>query len=271
MLSEDQLHFLAQDLGSVHGVEAVALGGSRANGTHGSDSDFDLGLYVTADVDRTALAAIASHWSQQEAAITPSGGWGPWVDSGAWLTVHGTAVDLILRDVVRVTEQCDRAVRGDFTFHVQPGHPLGFLDVAYAGEVALCVPLVDPTGLLRSLAEPVTPYPEPLRRAMLVNLWQVDFLFDAADKGTSREDVGYVALCATTAAMLLGHGWHAVSGQWVINEKGLLPNVGRLPVDTGDFSSTAAALLGSLGTTAVELRRTIRALRGLPRPRIGEA
>lgn len=266
MLSEEQVLQFARDLSSVNGVEAIALGGSRATGTHRPDSDVDLGLYVTADVDRAHLAEIASRSSEDEAIVTPTGGWGPWVDSGAWLTVHGTAVDLILRDVARVTEQCHRAVRGEFRFHIQPGHPLGFLDVAYAGEVALGVPLVDSKDLLRSLVDSLTPYPEPLKHAMLANLWQVDFLLDAAQKATGREDVGYVGLCATTATMLTAHGWHAMAGQWVNNEKGLIPNVRRLPVDTGNFSDTAAGLLGSLGTTAAELHEAIEALRALPRP-----
>lgn len=266
MLRDQQVRLFAQDLSVVHGVRAVALGGSRARGIHRPDSDFDLGLYVDADVDRVALAEIASRWSEGEAVIEPAGGWGPWVDSGAWLTVQGTAVDLILRDVERVTEQCEKAVRGEFGFHVQPGHPLGFLDVAYAGEVALCVPLSDPSGFLRSLAGALSPYPEPLRRAMLANLWHVDFLLDAAQKGARQEDVGYVALCASTATMLLAHGWHAMAGQWVINEKGLIASVGRLPVDTRNFSSTAAALLGSLGSTGADLQAAITGLRGLPRP-----
>lgn len=66
--------------------------------------------------------------------------------------------------------------------------------------------------------------------------------------------------------MFLAHGWHAMAGQWVTNEKGLIPNVDRLPLETHNFSTTAAALLGSLGTTVVELRRTVEALRELPRP-----
>jgi hypothetical protein len=266
MVSDQRLRRLAEDVASVRGVRAVALGGSRARGTHRPDSDFDLGVYVDAEVDRDGLAEVASRWAEGEAVVAAAGGWGPWVESGAWITVRGTAVDLILRDVERVAQQCERAVRGEFAFHAQPGHPLGFLDVSYAGEVALCVPLSDRTGLLRELADTVTPYPASLRRAMLVNLWQVDFLLDAADKGARHNDVAYVALCASTAAMLLAHGWFAHAGRWVVNEKGLIPGVDLLPLDTGHFGETAAALLGSLGTTADELRGSIARLRDLPRP-----
>jgi hypothetical protein len=175
-------------------------------------------------------------------------------------------VDLILRDVTRVADQCRRAVRGEFAFHSQPGHPLGFLDVAYAGEVATCVPLCDPSGLIPALARDVTPYPQALRAAMLANLWQVDFLLDGAKKGAGRGDATYVALCAATAVMLLAHGWHASAGSWVTNEKGLVPGVARLPIPTHGFSASAAGVLGALGTTTDELSASIARLRVLPRP-----
>lgn len=266
VLDEDRLRSMADDLGKVPGVRAVALGGSRARGTHRPDSDIDLGLYVEADVDLTALAEAASGWTGEDVEIAGRGGWGPWVDSGAWLIVDGAPVDLILRDVTRVEDQCARAARGEFAFHSQPGHPLGFLDVAYAGEVATGVPLCDPDGVLVALAQSVTPYPDALRAAFIENLWQVDFLLNAATKGAKTGDAAYVALGGTTAAMLIAHAWHAAAGQWVTNEKGLVPNVARLPIDTSGFSAVAAAVLGSIGTTPEELLASIARLRGLPRP-----
>ncbi|KAB1867696.1 nucleotidyltransferase domain-containing protein [Microbacterium algeriense] len=266
MLDEDRLRSMADDLGRVDGVRAVALGGSRARGTHRPDSDIDLGLYVEADVDLTAIAEAASGWTGEDVEIADRGGWGPWVDSGAWLIVDGAPVDLILRDVIRVEEQCARAVRGEFAFHSQPGHPLGFLDVAYAGEVATGVPLCDPDGILVALARSVNPYPDALRAAFVENLWQVDFLLNAATKGAKTGDAAYVALCGTTTAMLIAHTWHAAAGQWVTNEKGLVPNVARLPIDTAGFSATAAAVLGSIGTSPEQLLASIARLRGLPRP-----
>ena len=148
---------LAAELCVVPGVRAVALGGSRARGTHRPDSDVDLGLYVDANVDLDDLERVAGRWTSGDPSIEPRGGWGPWMDSGAWLVVDGVAVDLILRDVTRVADQCARAARGEFAFHAQPGHPLGFLDIAYAGELATCVPLCDPAGLIPELARIVTP------------------------------------------------------------------------------------------------------------------
>ncbi|WP_419818577.1 nucleotidyltransferase domain-containing protein [Glaciibacter flavus] len=266
MIADEQLQQMANELSAVDGIRAVALGGSRARGTHRPDSDVDLGLYYEGDVDRTALEDLARRWTGENVSVTAPGGWGPWVDGGAWLTVDGTAVDWIFRDVRRVAEQCERAGRGEFAFHVQPGHPLGFLDVAYAGEVATCKPLRDDDGMLANLAARVTPYPEPLRQAMVQNLWQVDFLLNAALKGAATGDSAYVALCAVTASMLVAHAWNAVAGEWVTNEKALLPNLARLPIDTGGYGVTALSVLAALGSTEDELRASVTALLRAPRP-----
>ncbi|MGC5221431.1 nucleotidyltransferase family protein [Micromonospora sp. DT81.3] len=266
MLSEDRLRLMARELCAVGGVRAVALGGSRARGTHRPDSDIDLGLYFEGDVDRVALDRLAARWTGGPVTVASPGAWGPWVESGAWLVVEGTAVDWILRDARRVAEQCERARLGHFAFHTQPGHPLGFLDVSYAGEVAMGVPLCDETALLAGLAEGLTPYPEPLRAAMLQRLWQVDFLLDGAEKGAKGADAAYVALCAGTAAMIIAHAWHALAGRWVLNEKGLVPGVSGLPIDTRGFAEAAASVLSTLGSTPEELHRSIAAMRAVPRP-----
>lgn len=42
---------LAARIASVDGIVGVTLGGSRASGTHGPDSDADLGVYDEAGVD----------------------------------------------------------------------------------------------------------------------------------------------------------------------------------------------------------------------------
>ena len=132
--------------------------------------------------------------------------------------------------------------------------------------MATCVPLWDGDGLLAELARSVTPYPERLRDALLANMWQADFVLDGAQKGAASNDAGYVALCASTALMVVAHGWHAAAGRWVTNEKGLIPGVATLPLETDGFSSSAASELGALGSTADELMAVIARLRDLPRP-----
>lgn len=262
MIGEEQLRALALALTRVDGIEAVALGGSRARGTHRPDSDVDLALYYDRErLDIEGLRSLARELTGEKVDVAAPGGWGPWVDGGAWLDVGGTPVDWILRDVDRVREQRDRAVRGEFAFHHQPGHPLGFLDVSYVGEAVTCRPLVDPGGLIPELRSGVVPYPEPLRAAMIANRWQAGFLLDAAGKGAGRRDVAYVALCCSTAAMVCAHAWHAAARVWVLNEKDLVPGVTRLDLDTGTFVEDAEAALRHLGADEGSLRSAIARMR----------
>lgn len=245
------MHEIAARARAVPGIEAVALGGSRARGTQREDSDVDLGLYYDAQqLDLAALTEAASEVCGHPVDVAGPGGWGPWVDGGAWLTVDGTAVDLILRDIDRVHQQRDRAIHGQFAVHAQTGHPLGFLDITYAAEVASCRALVDPTGLIERLREGLTPYPSALRASLIENLWSASFVVAGARKGAEGDDVAYVQLCCATALMWCAHAWHAAAGVWVTNEKNLVPAVAGLPIDTQDFAHEAQAALsaGDLAT-----------------------
>lgn len=249
------------------GIRAVVLGGSRARGTHHEGSDVDLGLYYDKhELDLEQLSAQATRWSTTgQVEVTAPGSWGPWVDGGGWLTVDGTPVDWILRDITRVQDQCDRARRGEYAFHSQPGHPLGFLDVSYAGEVATCLALADPHGLVAGLKAAVTPYPTALRDAMVENLWQADFHVQAATKGIPKKDIAYIQLCCTSALMLCAHAWHAAAGQWVTNEKGLVVDVAALDIDTRDFSTLAGEALAMRSTDRDNLTEAVHRTAGLVR------
>lgn len=238
---------MADELTQVRGVVGVVLGGSRARGDALPGSDVDLGVYYSGVPDTEALSWLASDWSGRPVTVGEPGSWGPWVDAGGWLEVDGTAVDWILRDVDRVLAQGARARRGEFAFHPQAGHPLGFLDVAYAGELATGVVLADPTGTLTSLRAGLTAYPEALRDAMVTALWEADFLVAAARKGAKRSDTTYVTTCLGRAVMLCAHALHADAGRWVTNEKGLVPAVASLPRAPRGFSGDAALALGSAG------------------------
>lgn len=245
MITDAKLREVADSLTTVPGIRAVVLGGSRARGTHHAGSDVDLGLYYDRQtLDLVALQDRAASWnSNGPVEVTAPGSWGPWVDGGGWLTVDNTPVDWILRDVTRVQDQCERAVRGEFSFHSQPGHPLGFLDINYAGEVATCVSLADPTGLVADLKQSLTPYPPALRDAMVNNLWQADFLVQSARKGIPKHDITYVQLCCASALMLCAHAWHAAAGQWATNEKGIVVDVARLDMETHGFAAKASLAL----------------------------
>lgn len=85
----DRLPEIAHRLARIPGIVGVTLGGSRARGAHRADSDYDLGLYYRPHTppDTDALRRLAGELTGGPVEVTEPGGWGPWVDGGAWLTI----------------------------------------------------------------------------------------------------------------------------------------------------------------------------------------
>jgi len=165
-----------------------------------------------------------------------------------------------------VREQCDRAVAGEFAFQPQPGHPLGFLDVSYAGEVAVGRVLSDPLGVIAALKQQLYPYPTALSASLITTtLWQADLLVAAASKGTAKSDLAYVYMGCSAALMFCAHAWHAAAGVWVTNEKGVVPDTASLSIDTRDFEQRATLALTQLGNPHDGLKRGLRSVRGVVR------
>lgn len=181
----------------------------------------DLGLYYRPPLDVTTLGRLARDLAGSDAQVTAPGQWGPWVDGGGWLTIDGTAVDWIYRDLDRVHRSWHQAQVGEVVWHAQTGHPLGVPSFAYAGEAALDVVLADPGGDLTPLHRAARDYPPRLRAAVVESLAESEFIVGGARKAAPRGDSAYVAGCLFRAVGLCAHAAHAAAGRWVVNEKGL--------------------------------------------------
>nr|WP_199563683.1 MULTISPECIES: nucleotidyltransferase domain-containing protein [unclassified Streptomyces] len=257
---------MAARLTQVPGVRAVMLGGSRARGTHRPDSDWDVGLYYRGTPDVAALAALAAAFQGSPVEVAGPGGWGPWVDGGAWLRVDGVQVDWILRDLDRVERVWDDCRAGRFEVGVQPGHPLGFWSPAYPGEVALGRVLSDPGGELTALRAQTSVYPEPLREALAGAAWEAEFAVAAARKSAPSGDRLHVSLCLSRAFGVLAQALHAHHRTWCLNEKGALAAAAALPRTPAGFADRVDAALRGLDTAAVETAsevvREVRAVLG---------
>ncbi|MCX4553980.1 nucleotidyltransferase family protein [Streptomyces sp. NBC_01500] len=243
---------MADQLCTLPGIRAVALGGSRARGTQRPDSDWDLGLYYRGRPDLPALTALAADFTGRPVDVAGPGGWGPWVDGGAWLTVDGVAVDWILRDLDRVERVWAQCREGRYEVGIQPGHPLGFWSPAYAGEVALSRVLADPAGELTALRAQTHDYPEPLRTALTEAAWEAEFSVDAARKSAGSGDVLHVSLCLSRAFGILAQSLHAHHRTWCVNEKGALASAAALPDTPPGFAERVSSALGALDAVAVE-------------------
>ncbi|GAA1611489.1 nucleotidyltransferase domain-containing protein [Catellatospora bangladeshensis] len=249
------VELLAQRLAAVPGVVGVVLGGSRARGEHRPDSDTDLGVYYRARLDVDALRALAAEVAAEHDVYAP-GDWGPWVDGGAWLTVDGRAVDWIYRDLDRVHGVWADCRAGRYTVERQAGHPLGFYSHAYAGELALCRVLADPSGELAALREQTRRYPAALGDALVAGLWEAEFSIAGGRK--APDDRVYAAGCVFRAVGVMAQALHGRAGRWTINEKGLVASAARLPLAPAGFREQAEAALSDLDAAA-ELLERVRA------------
>jgi hypothetical protein len=237
---------LAGQLAAVPGVVGVLLGGSRARREHTPESDTDLGLYYRRPLDTEALDALAKRVGGPSAAVTEPGGWGPWVDGGGWLRIGGDPVDWIYRDLDRVIAVAASAREGRYSFHHQAGHPLGFVDIAYPGELALGRILADPTGELTALQEQLRTYPPALTEALVGGLWEGDFLVAVARKAVSRRDCTYVAGCLFRLVGVCVHALHGAGRRWLINEKGAVAAAAVIPGAPPRFRERAEAVFAGL-------------------------
>ncbi len=239
---------LVRAFGGVPGIRAIVLGGSRARGEAGPDSDYDIGLYYEPDnpidVGRLAKAAVLLPGAARSS-VTAVGEWGPWVNGGAWLTVDGRRVDLLYRDLGKVRDVIEACSEGRVERAYQPGHPHAFVSAIYMGEVAQCQVLWDPEAVLAPLRRRCEPYPPALAEALIRTFfWEARFALENAGHGRGREDATYVAGCAFRSVACLCQSLFALNRTFLLNEKGAVAGVDRLAIKPTDFAGRVRQALG---------------------------
>ncbi len=266
-MAEELPKRISEQLALCPGVEAVVLGGSYASGTADAQSDIDLGLYyepenrLALESLRRLVAEIDDHGRGN--AVTDFGEWGPWVNGGAWIEVAGQRVDLLYRDLRRVSGAINDCQAGRIGTHFQAGHPAGFSPQIYAAEVHLCRLLQDPRGTIAALKGLTAPYPPALRRALVAGLWEALFSVDAAAKSAVRGDVHHVAGSAFRAVVCMVQALFGLNERYWINEKASVSLVDTFPLRVEGFGRRVARILGELGTEPDALQRSLQALHEL--------
>ncbi|WP_372411601.1 nucleotidyltransferase domain-containing protein [Streptomyces luteireticuli] len=221
MNDEKFLDRLTRQLAALPRVYAVALGGSRAQGTHTPDSDWDLALYYRGGFDPDDLRAVG--WDGEVSGI---GGWGGGVfNGGGWFTVDGRRVDVHYRDLDVVEHELAEARRGRFHWEPLMFHLAGIPSYLVVAELALN------TVLSGSLPRPG--YPEALR-ATAPPMWRGRAAMTLRYAGAAHVRHGRateVAGALAVAAAETAHAVLAARGEWVTNEKRLLERAGLRGVD----------------------------------------
>lgn len=261
---------IVEEVRRVLGVQALALGGSRARGTHTESSDIDLGIYYHPGqpLDIEALRLVAARLDDRHSLdlVTPIGGWGPWINGGGWLTVDGMAVDFVYRDLVKLEAVIDDCLKGQIEIFYQPGHPHGFVTSIYAGEAGVCRPLWDPDGVLAGLKAKVMPYPEALRAAEFYRFaWEIGFSVMIARKSIDRADVTYAAGACFRGAMCLLRVLFALNREYWLNEKGAVAMADAFAVKPARLRQRIEEVFAMLQAQPEAIRAAVEVLDGLRR------
>jgi predicted nucleotidyltransferase len=230
---------LAPRLAAMPGVLAVTLGGSRARGEHRFDSDWDFGVYYRGGFDARELGGLG-----YPGHVAQPGEWGRLANGGAWLSVQGRAVDVLLRDLDQIERWWADARHGLFEIDNVEGHLAGLPTYTPVGEIAL-------GQLLFGELPPVT-YPDRLREVAAQRWrWNSAFSLEFADQYLQRNNKTLAAGMISRATAQAAHSVLASRGEWILNEKRLVARAGLEEADT---------LLGGLWTIPAETLSAVRAL-----------
>lgn len=220
-VDERALDDVAERLYALPTVQAVALGGSRAAGTHRADSDWDLALYYRGGFDPQTLRDVG--WPGQ---VFEIGGWGGGVfNGGAWLEMEGSRVDVHYRDLDSVEHELAEAQAGRFRIEPLLFHLAGIPSYLVVAELALA------RTLRGSLPRP--DYPAALRRPAPQHWWEAAVLTMTYARDTHARG-GHVTPCLGLLAQGVAQTAHAVlagRGEWITNEKQLLTRAGLNHLD----------------------------------------
>ncbi|MFJ3333631.1 nucleotidyltransferase family protein [Streptomyces sp. NPDC086766] len=251
LTDETFLDTTADRLAALPGVRAVALGGSRAQGTHRPDSDWDLAVYYRGRFDPADLRAVG--W---EGEVSELGGWGGGVfNGGAWLTIDGRRVDVHYRDLDVVAHEWAEAEQGRFRVEPLLFHLAGIPSYLVVAELAV-------NQVLRGELNRPTAYPRALRRSAPGHWYGLATATlgyaeaGHAPQGSLTQVAGAIALAATQTA----HAVLAARGEWTTNDKGLLVRAGLREVDglLGTLTADPAALTRAVTDAGALLGRAVR-------------
>ena len=230
-------------------VQAVTLGGSRAQGTCRPDRDWDLAIYYRGQFQPQSLRDLG--WSGE---VSEIGGWGGGVfNGGAWLHIDGRRVDVHYRDLDVIDEQIARTSAGQFHIESLMFHLAGIPSYLVVGELAI-------NRILRGTL-PNPAYPDPLRtKAPGVWLQRAEGNLDYAETNHARR--GRLTQCTgllAVAACQYAHAVLAARGEWITNEKTLL--------DRADLTK-ADAIIAEATPEPGPLTRAVGAIRELGQARL---
>ena len=238
-------------LKSIDGIKAIVLGGSRSTGTANEYSDIDIGIYYDGKtgLDIEALNAIATSLDDEKRTglITNIGDWGKWINGGGWLFVNKEPTDILFRDLVQVTEVINHCLNGNLTMDYQCGHPFGFANSIYMGEVFYCKVLYERDDSLSKLKNKLNTFPIVYKKAVINKfLWEAEFSCSCGRKSIKRRDIVYATGSLYRCVNSLVQVLFALNNEYILNEKGSLQRLSKFHLVPHNFVTDMEILFEKL-------------------------
>jgi Polymerase beta, Nucleotidyltransferase len=232
---------LSSKLWGLDGAEAIVLGGSHARGNARGDSDIDIAVLYrdSKSIDIEQVRVIANEVNDTvDPVVVGVGGWGPWVNGGAWLTIGGQRVDVLYRSIDAYQRVITEAHLGNAEHDWLQQPPYGFPSVAYLGEIEICRVLLDPRDIVSTLRDQVRPYPIALKNNLISGfLWGAEFTVENTRKPAGRNDAYATLGGITRAAAMLTFALFALNEEYYTTDKGALDLTGAFTVVPQHFTS----------------------------------
>lgn len=268
MTVENIINKIAKEIEEVPGIVGIVLGGSRARGTHHPTSDIDIGIYYdeTAGFDISKLGKVATKIDDEhrENIVSALGEWGPWINAGGWLVVQGYHVDLILRDINRVSRVIDECLSGKVSTHYHTGHPHAYLNVMYMGEIAICKILYDPKGQIAELKSKTKPYPKVIKDAITSYfMFEANFSLMFAKDNVDKDDISYVCGHCFRSISCLNQVLFAMNEEYCINEKKAIKMIETFELKPSDYKERIDKIISLLSSDVDQTRKSVDMLQEL--------
>lgn len=253
MIVQNIMNDISKELKDVLGIVGVVLGGSRARGTNHSTSDIDIGIYydVAAGFDVEKISKIATKLDDEhrENLVTSLGEWGAWINGGGWIVVQGYHVDLIFRDIKRVSQVINDCLEGKVSTHYHTGHPHAYLNVMYMGEISICKILFERANQISDLKAKTSPYPKPLKDAIIgYFMFEASFSLMFAKDNVDKDDFSYVMGHCFRTISCLNQVLFGLNEEYCINEKKavrMIESFNRKPKEYKDRIDQIFSLISS--------------------------
>ncbi len=217
---------IVQTFNGISGIDAIVLGGSYATGTATKESDIDIGIYydeANFDISTFKQKATLLDDEHRNNIITNPGDWGPWINGGGWLQINGIAVDILFRNSRKVITVIEDCIDGKISIDYQCGHPFGFVNSIYIGEVVYCRILQSNNNIITQQKEALVNIPQSYRDAVIEKfLWECEFSQQCGKKSIGKGDILYAAGSLFRCAVSLLQVLYAINGMFMLNEKGSL-------------------------------------------------